>query len=83
MLGYVMLGLGLLLCSASLHGPLQPGALTLLTVIISAVMMSLLYLFHLTSSTALAHSLSETTHETGIRQDDKAQRLSALTSLTH
>lgn len=75
-------------CSASLHGLLQPGALTLLTGIFCAAMLfylyaALFYLFHLTSNTILAYSWSETTHEAGIRQDDRVQSLSALTSFTY
>ena len=70
------------ICSASLHGLLQPGALTLLTRI-SVFMLSVFYLCCLTSNTVLAYSWSETTHEAAARQHARAQRLSALTSLTH
>lgn len=64
------------ICSASLHGCLQPGALTLLTGISVVMMLSVFYLYCLTSNTVLIYSWSETTHEAATRQHTRAQRLS-------
>lgn len=64
------------ICSASLHGLLQPGALTLLTRISVLLCCLFFYLYCLTSNIILAYSWSETTHETATRQHSKAQGLS-------